>query len=192
MAKRSNSAGTALATPAQVSSWVGRHVYTRWRYKECPDLATHSEAPTTHDYWYEPIWIVGQTGKRRIWLLVEDINHTLGASDGMYGYVDLQALEAHRGLVYKDTDDRLKPIMALYNEMPEWNRRQTIGYVLGVSSALKTLGLHDGDENNWELVKGVYRDSVRVHHPDRGGDPDKFKAVQGAWESLVRHHAGQS
>lgn len=42
-----------------------------------------------------------------------------------------------------------------------------------------------------EDIKKAYRKLVMQHHPDRGGDPEKFKEVQNAYENLTdpdRHH----
>jgi DnaJ-class molecular chaperone len=42
-----------------------------------------------------------------------------------------------------------------------------------------------------EEIKKAYRKLVMQHHPDRGGDPEKFKEVQNAYEILSdpdRHH----
>jgi len=33
-------------------------------------------------------------------------------------------------------------------------------------------------------LKKAYRDLVRVHHPDKGGDPEKFKAIDAAYKIL--------
>jgi hypothetical protein len=34
----------------------------------------------------------------------------------------------------------------------------------------------------WDDVRDVYLAQVKLHHPDNGGDPDKFRAVQTAYE----------
>lgn len=41
------------------------------------------------------------------------------------------------------------------------------------------------DRDEWERV---YREAVKMTHPDRGGDPEQFKRVQAAWEILEKHH----
>ena len=37
-------------------------------------------------------------------------------------------------------------------------------------------------------VKEAYRQKAREHHPDRGGDPNKFKIIQMAYELIKRQH----
>lgn len=49
--------------------------------------------------------------------------------------------------------------------------------------ALAVFGL-DGDADR-DLVKKRYRQLVRKHHPDRGGDPERFRQVQAAAEQLL-------
>ena len=38
----------------------------------------------------------------------------------------------------------------------------------------------------WEVVKQTYRRLVALHHPDKGGDPARFRAIRGAYEILLR------
>lgn len=45
-----------------------------------------------------------------------------------------------------------------------------------------TLGIARGAESS--EIKKAYRDLARTHHPDKGGDPEKFKAVQTAYDVL--------
>ena len=33
-------------------------------------------------------------------------------------------------------------------------------------------------------IKSSYRSLVKKHHPDKGGDKEKFLAIQNAWETL--------
>jgi len=35
-----------------------------------------------------------------------------------------------------------------------------------------------------EQVKSAFRNAARIHHPDRGGDPDRFQRVKEAYEIL--------
>lgn len=50
-------------------------------------------------------------------------------------------------------------------------------------AALAVFGL-DGDADRQE-IKQRYRQLVRRHHPDRGGDPERFRQVQEAAEQLL-------
>ena len=36
-----------------------------------------------------------------------------------------------------------------------------------------------------EVVKAAYKALAAIHHPDHGGDPDAFRAVQEAYEELT-------
>lgn len=38
----------------------------------------------------------------------------------------------------------------------------------------------------WEIVKQAYRRLAAQHHPDKGGDPARFRAIRGAYEILLR------
>ena len=42
----------------------------------------------------------------------------------------------------------------------------------------KVLGVKQGASE--EEVKKAYRKQAMKHHPDKGGDPEKFKEIQGA------------
>ena len=46
----------------------------------------------------------------------------------------------------------------------------------------QTLGIQKGASD--EEVKKAYRKLAREHHPDKGGDAEKFKKIQGAYEIL--------
>jgi curved DNA-binding protein CbpA len=49
--------------------------------------------------------------------------------------------------------------------------------LLGVSAAA-----------SWGEVKRAYRKRALQHHPDKGGDAEKFKTLQNAYERLERRH----
>jgi DnaJ-domain-containing protein 1 len=38
----------------------------------------------------------------------------------------------------------------------------------------------------WETIKQTYRRLAAQHHPDKGGDPARFRAIRGAYEILLR------
>ncbi|MHB8535024.1 MAG: DNA-J related domain-containing protein [Sulfuricaulis sp.] len=50
--------------------------------------------------------------------------------------------------------------------------------------ALRTLELPA--DAPWETVRQAYRRLAAQHHPDKGGDPARFRAIRGAYECLMR------
>jgi len=42
----------------------------------------------------------------------------------------------------------------------------------------------------WETIKQTYRRLAAQHHPDKGGDPARFRAIRAAYEILLRCYAG--
>ncbi|MGA9033066.1 MAG: DNA-J related domain-containing protein [Sulfuricaulis sp.] len=50
--------------------------------------------------------------------------------------------------------------------------------------ALQTLEL--SADAPWETIKQAYRRLAAQHHPDKGGDPARFRAIRGAYEILMR------
>ena len=50
--------------------------------------------------------------------------------------------------------------------------------------ALQTLEL--SADAPWENIKQAYRRLAALHHPDKGGDPARFRAIRGAYEILLR------
>jgi hypothetical protein len=60
------------------------------------------------------------------------------------------------------------------------------GYV-SVPAGKVTLVLNDNNENvsiDVIQIRTAYRSAARTHHPDRGGDPAKFRRMQAAYEVL--------
>lgn len=41
-----------------------------------------------------------------------------------------------------------------------------------------------------EVIKAAYRALVVVHHPDKGGDPAKFRSIQEAYETITGRSGG--
>lgn len=41
----------------------------------------------------------------------------------------------------------------------------------------------------WEAVRQTYRRLAALHHPDKGGDAARFRAIRGAYEILLRCYA---
>lgn len=56
-------------------------------------------------------------------------------------------------------------------------------FTSNISSAKKTLGV-TGNEKTKAEVKKAYRAQAMKHHPDRGGDENKMKEVNNAWEEI--------
>lgn len=57
-----------------------------------------------------------------------------------------------------------------------------------MSDPWETLGVSpDADE---DTVKKAYRKLAMKHHPDKGGDPEKFKEIQGAYDKIVKGEEG--
>jgi len=50
--------------------------------------------------------------------------------------------------------------------------------------ACATLGVEPGD--SFEEVRRVYRVKVEFSHPDKGGDPERFKRIQKAFELIEK------
>jgi len=53
--------------------------------------------------------------------------------------------------------------------------------------ALQTLGL--AADASWETVKQAYRRHAAAHHPDKGGDAARFRAIREAYEVLLHCYA---
>lgn len=54
----------------------------------------------------------------------------------------------------------------------------------GVDSILSVLGL-DKFPNSEKEIKSAYRKQAKINHPDTGGDPNKFREIQMAYESAM-------
>lgn len=54
----------------------------------------------------------------------------------------------------------------------------------GIDSILSVLGL-EKFPNSEKEIKTAYRIQAKIHHPDTGGDPNKFREVQMAYESAM-------
>jgi len=53
--------------------------------------------------------------------------------------------------------------------------------------ALQALSLPP--DASWETVKQAYRRQAATHHPDKGGDPERFRAIREAYEVLLHCYA---
>ena len=54
----------------------------------------------------------------------------------------------------------------------------------GIDSVLSVLGL-DKFPNSEREIKIAYRKQAKLHHPDTGGDANKFREVQMAYETAI-------
>jgi hypothetical protein len=54
----------------------------------------------------------------------------------------------------------------------------------GIDSVLSVLGLAKFPNSEKE-IKVAYRKQAKLHHPDIGGDPNKFREVQMAYETAI-------
>jgi hypothetical protein len=54
----------------------------------------------------------------------------------------------------------------------------------GLESILAILGLKEMPSNEAQ-IKAAYRKQAKAHHPDKGGNPDSFRELQLAYESLM-------
>ena len=59
----------------------------------------------------------------------------------------------------------------------------------GQPSIWETLGLQSNATS--DELKGGYRARALATHPDRGGDPEAFRAVQSAYKEALRRLAGR-
>jgi regulator of replication initiation timing len=43
----------------------------------------------------------------------------------------------------------------------------------------------------WDQVKSGYREAVKLHHPDQGGDPEAMKSINAAYDILKKFYGKQ-
>ena len=58
------------------------------------------------------------------------------------------------------------------------------------TDAWSTLGIErfeHGSEAGLQEVRRAYKMQARIHHPDKGGDPEKFRALTIAYKTLLKH-----
>jgi hypothetical protein len=57
-------------------------------------------------------------------------------------------------------------------------------WIKGADSILAVLGL-DKPPSTQREIKSAYRKQVKLHHPDAGGDANKFRELQAAYEFAI-------
>ncbi len=55
-----------------------------------------------------------------------------------------------------------------------------------IDNAYRLLGVSRSSTK--DDIKKAFRGLAHIHHPDKGGDADKFKAVLEAYNVLMKHH----
>lgn len=63
---------------------------------------------------------------------------------------------------------------------------------MNLSDALKTLGIYNLYYNkrpSKDEIKQMRRNDLIKHHPDKGGDKDKFTEISAAWDRVMLHLA---
>ena len=55
-----------------------------------------------------------------------------------------------------------------------------------VEAAARTLGLEFQQIKDGSLVKQAHHRLCLTHHPDKGGDPEKFKEIHSAYEEITK------
>jgi DnaJ-class molecular chaperone len=76
-----------------------------------------------------------------------------------------------------------------YGSSFDW--KQAFKYRLGPEEAKRAVGnnsprgiLGVSITATWDEIKSAYRKLVMKHHPDKGGKPETFREIQGAYEIL--------
>ena len=128
--------------------------------------------PGTKEYWYEPVWVLKVTAHR---VIVQDI-------DNVCYTLDRDRLE-RRGQSYhsagylfclKKGADAAESVRELYDRKTSTEAAEILGLV---------------EPYTTETVKTAYRKMAASHHPDVGGEHDKFIVIHSAYQSLLERVA---
>lgn len=99
-------------------------------------------------------------------------------------------------------EDNMQAIRLTINALrglERWGARQMVDAAFSGFDALPassetgwwvTLGVPR--DAHLEELRRVYRDLVKRHHPDRGGDPEAFHRIQEAWAAMSHERYGTS
>lgn len=85
-----------------------------------------------------------------------------------------KAIEAFRGLERWGVSDLLKRAFTGFTAIPEKTGGQSWWQALDLS-----------ENATQDEIKSAYRKLVKIHHPDAGGDPNDFKAINDAYQQAV-------
>lgn len=86
-----------------------------------------------------------------------------------------KSIEAMRGLDRWGCSEILNRAFDGFLMLPSGDIKPSWCHVFGVAQIAEE-----------DAVKAIYRSLSKKHHPDHGGDPEKFRKVQEAWEDFKR------
>lgn len=116
--------------------------------------------------WYEPYDVVKVTAKQ-VWVR---------------GFMEDKCIILKRGVLERiGSCTSYRHGAIFYLKVPDFYERRTIGYLMD-REPREVLGLHKDYTD--EDLKAAYRRKALEHHPDRGGDPGRYKEVHAAYERL--------
>ena len=95
------------------------------------------------------------------------------------------------------TDNAVAPLRAYYLDWENFSQtshadvetmlNRFMERYLAIDERLEALqALELSADAPWENIKQAYRRLAAQHHPDKGGDPARFRAIRGAYEILLR------
>ena len=111
-----------------------------------------------------------------------------GQLDEYYWFCQEHAEEYNRGWDYfrnrnKEQIDEELHENQWHGRQSRWDTVSNSDQESAAQDAMAVLGLDEGD--GAQELKRAYKEKVKEHHPDRGGDPDKFRAVTAAYSLLL-------
>ena len=108
--------------------------------------------------------------------------------EAYYWFCQEHAEEYNRGWDYfanRSQDQKEEEIRNSQWHGPQshWDTREDNETDSAFQGAMSVLGLDAGD--GVSELKRAYKEQVKKHHPDRGGDPEKFRIVTVAYKTLL-------